>query len=86
MWFGGNPYSIDYILRLGLLGFLALLNLGVGMFNLLPLGPLDGGRMFQLVLYKMFEKEKADKAFKAVGLLLLVIVAVHLVFAFLRPA
>jgi len=65
---------------------LFMLNFGVGMFNLLPLGPLDGGRMFQLVLYKIFEKEKADRAFKAFGLFLLVIVAVHLVFAFLRPA
>jgi membrane-associated protease RseP (regulator of RpoE activity) len=34
----------------GLLFFLFLINLGVGAFNLLPLGPLDGGRMWRIVL------------------------------------
>lgn len=78
------PPTISWFYTLFMILF--MLNLGVGIFNLLPLGPLDGGRMFQLVLYKMFEKEKADKAFRAIGLLFLVIVAIHIVFAFLRPA
>lgn len=78
------PPIISWFYTLFMLLF--MLNLGVGLFNLVPLGPLDGGRMFQLVLYKMFEKEKADRAFKAIGLMLLAIVAIHIVFAFIRPA
>ena len=39
-----------------LLIWIIVLNLGVGVFNLLPLGPLDGGRMAQLVLKKSFKK------------------------------
>ena len=37
----------------GLLFFLFLINLGVGAFNLLPIGPLDGGRMWRIVLDKV---------------------------------
>ncbi len=40
----------------GLLFFLFLINLGVGAFNLLPLGPLDGGRMWRIVLDKYVPK------------------------------
>jgi membrane-associated protease RseP (regulator of RpoE activity) len=40
----------------GLLFFLFLINLGVGAFNLLPLGPLDGGRMWKIVLDKIIPR------------------------------
>lgn len=33
----------------GLFFWLFLLNIGIGLFNLLPIGPVDGGRMFGLV-------------------------------------
>ena len=52
----------------GILSWLALLffwifatNLGVGLFNLLPLGPLDGGKMFYVLCMKIFKKEKTAK-------------------------
>lgn len=40
----------------GLLFFMFLINLGVGLFNLLPLGPLDGGRMWRIVLDRFVPK------------------------------
>lgn len=40
----------------GLLFFLFLINLGVGAFNLLPLGPLDGGRMWKIVLDRLIPR------------------------------
>ncbi len=40
----------------GLLFFLFLINLGVGAFNLLPLGPLDGGRMWRIVLDRLIPR------------------------------
>ncbi|UCD03049.1 MAG: site-2 protease family protein [Candidatus Aenigmatarchaeota archaeon] len=36
----------------GLLFFLFLINLGVGIFNLLPIKPFDGGKMWDIVLAK----------------------------------
>lgn len=41
----------------GLVFWLFMLNLGIGLFNLLPIGPLDGGRMFQLVCFRVFKKK-----------------------------
>lgn len=65
-----------------LLMFLFILNLGVGMFNLLPLGPLDGGRMFKLVVLTLFKKEKGEKVFHYVGLFFLGIILINLFFSF----
>jgi len=41
--------------------WLFMLNLGVGLFNLLPLGPVDGGRMFFVVTQVFFKNEKTAK-------------------------
>ncbi len=41
--------------------WLFILNLGVGLFNLLPLGPVDGGRMFLVVCMYLFKNEKKAK-------------------------
>ena len=62
----------------GLLSWLILLNLGIGLFNLIPIGPVDGGRMMQLVLHKLFKnKKRADKIWHHISLVfLLVVVAI----------
>jgi membrane-associated protease RseP (regulator of RpoE activity) len=65
----------------GLLFWLALLNLGVGLFNLVPIGPIDGGRMFQIALEKVLKQKKAVKVWKAVSYGLLAIVAGNILFA-----
>jgi membrane-associated protease RseP (regulator of RpoE activity) len=36
----------------GLLFFLFLINFGVGTFNMLPIGPLDGGRMWGIIFQR----------------------------------
>ena len=40
--------------------WLFLLNLFVGLFNLLPLGIVDGGRMLQILLHKTIKKVTED--------------------------
>lgn len=50
------PYVVKWFS--GLFFWLFMLNLGIGLFNLLPIGPVDGGRMFQLVCLKFFKNEK----------------------------
>jgi membrane-associated protease RseP (regulator of RpoE activity) len=37
----------------GLMFFLFLINFGVGLFNMLPIGPLDGGRMWDIALKRI---------------------------------
>lgn len=63
---------------LELIQFLIILNLGIGLFNLLPIGPLDGGRMFHVVLLKFFKKEVALNIFTKVSLFLFLVVILNL--------
>lgn len=41
--------------------WLFVISLGVGLFNLLPLGPVDGGRMFYVAMLGIFKNENAAK-------------------------
>ena len=68
----------------GLFYWLFLLNLGIGLFNLVPLGPLDGGRMMNIVLQKYFKKERAAQIFKYVSLIFLAIIVIPLLFGFAK--
>jgi len=61
----------------GLFITLFILNLGIGLFNLVPLGPLDGGRMIRLPLQKYFGKEKGKRIWAYIGLIFLVIIIIN---------
>ena len=61
--------------------WLYLLSLGVGLFNLLPLGPIDGGRMFVTVLESVTPKS-ASTIWKSVSFVLLGILITNIVMAF----
>ncbi len=67
---------------IGLFYWLYLLNIGIGLFNLLPLGPLDGGRMLYTVLLTRFNKKKAMNIWKNVSVFFLLIVIINLFVAF----
>jgi len=59
--------------------WLLLANLGVGLFNLLPMGPLDGGRMLNVLLFSWTRNEKkAHKIFLAITYLFLALVIIGL--------
>ncbi len=77
------PFGSNFVILWfkDLIYWLALLNLGVGLFNLVPIGPIDGGRMFQIALEKFMKQKKAVKIWKAVSYGLLVIVASNILFA-----
>lgn len=52
---GSLPWVLFELLEL--LQWVAMLNLGIGLFNLLPLKPLDGGYMLEILLsYKLSER------------------------------
>lgn len=69
---------------MGLLYWLYILNLGIGLFNLAPMGPLDGGRMLLVALQQFFEKEKAIRYWKNIGIFFLALVLINILFAFIR--
>ncbi len=55
------------------------ISLGVGLFNLLPLGPVDGGRMFYVTaLHYTKNSAKAMKLLKAATLLVLFLILVNM--------
>jgi len=64
------------------LRWLYLLSLGIGLFNLLPLPIVDGGRMVQTFLHKWKGGEKGEKKYRQVSLFFLLV----LIFSLLFPA
>jgi len=63
--FGGVAKFIQ-----GLLMFLFIINLGVGIVNLLPVKPLDGGKMWDIVL-KRYVPKHSGVIMKVLGFLIL---------------
>ena len=80
----GNFAPAAIIWVAGLFSWLIILNLGIGLFNLVPIGPLDGGRMLQLVLHRFFERKKADKVWYYVSMVFLLIVVANIGAAFIK--
>ena len=67
---------------MGLFIFLYILNLGIGLFNLVPIGPLDGGRMFQLALHKIFGEEKGNRLWLNIGIFFGLIILIFILISF----
>jgi len=60
--------------------WLFLINIGIGLFNLLPLGPVDGGRMFYALSLAVFKDEKkANKALGTASLLCLGLIIINFI-------
>ncbi len=56
-----------------MMSWIVIIHLGVGLFNMLPLGPLDGGRMYNALLER-YAPKKRKKAMKIIqGFVLLVL-------------
>jgi hypothetical protein len=67
-----------------LLGWLYILNIGIGLFNFVPLGPVDGGRILLTSLQKIFSKETSMKIWKYISLLFLLLILTNIIFSFVR--
>lgn len=73
-WLFGNPYGTTLDTQLGLLGWIFLLTIGIGLVNLLPLGPVDGGRMILLKLQQHFSDNTAKKIWGTLSYVLLALI------------
>ncbi len=60
---------------------LFILSLGVGIANMLPLKPFDGGLFFEEILVKYFGKKAGKKMILASSLIILALIVVNLLFA-----
>ena len=63
-----------------LISWIILANVGVGLFNLLPLGPVDGGRMFFLMSMILFKNDeaKAKRLWLIVSFFCLALIAISI--------
>tara|TARA_Y100000310_G_C20688521_1_gene820696 strand:- start:799 stop:1977 length:1179 start_codon:yes stop_codon:yes gene_type:complete len=68
---------------LGLLYWLYVLNLGIGLFNLVPLGPIDGGRMLLTGLECITTPERAKNIWKNISWLFLILIILNIGIAFI---
>ncbi|MEM2916510.1 MAG: site-2 protease family protein [Candidatus Woesearchaeota archaeon] len=74
--------SVIFKWFLGLVFWLFALNLGVGLFNLIPLGPIDGGRMLHTTLEHFVHHKHAKNVWHMVSIVMLAIIAVTVISAF----
>jgi membrane-associated protease RseP (regulator of RpoE activity) len=68
---------------MGLLYWLYLLSIGIGLFNLVPIGPIDGGQMSRELFRAVFKKEEtAMKAWGWTSLFFFAIIMINLLHGF----
>jgi len=77
-----NLFSYFIVWVTDLFYWLFLLNLGVGLFNLVPIGPIDGGRMLQTVLEKVMHNKHATRVWHTVTFVVLAIILSNIIYAF----
>jgi membrane-associated protease RseP (regulator of RpoE activity) len=79
-WDGDFVYFIYH-----LLWWIMIINLLVALFNMLPVGILDGGRFFYLAMFGIFRSEKvASMMYKFVGYVILLMFVLMMFFWFIR--
>jgi membrane-associated protease RseP (regulator of RpoE activity) len=61
------------------LEYIFFLNVGIGLFNMLPIGPLDGGRIFREAMDKLFPDNVARSISVFVSVLIVVLIVASLV-------
>jgi len=54
-----------------------VLNFGIGLFNLLPAVPLDGGYIFQGIIERASSKETARRVSRALAIIVLALIIVN---------
>jgi membrane-associated protease RseP (regulator of RpoE activity) len=64
--------AVSWILKL--FSLIALLSLGIGLANLLPIGPIDGGKMVQQALHKIRGEQRGNKTLAKLSIFLLIVV------------
>lgn len=77
-WVFGVVYNTS-IKDLSVIQWIFILSLGLGAANLLPLGPVDGGRMLQVPLIRWFGEKKGNQIFIKTSMIIFAIVIILVV-------
>jgi len=75
-WLFGSPLFTPF--TPGLFSWLIILNLLVGIFNVLPIKPLDGGFMYEAIFEKLFSKDKARKLVNLFSLFIILTILINI--------
>jgi len=67
---------------ISLLTWIFILSLGIGLANLLPLGPVDGGRMLQAASEHAFGEKRGRKVWTRITILMIIIIVILLIVPF----
>ncbi|MEM4240451.1 MAG: site-2 protease family protein [Candidatus Woesearchaeota archaeon] len=79
-----GEWSVPVVLWIfGLLYWLFLLSMGIGLFNLLPIGPIDGGRMLQLAMQKIFKERMGEVVWNFISMVFLLLVVSNVIAGFI---
>ncbi len=71
---------------INLFSWIVQLNLGIGIINLLPLGPIDGGKMLSAALRRFINEKKALKIFSTVSMISLFLLLANIAVPYLLKA
>jgi membrane-associated protease RseP (regulator of RpoE activity) len=80
--FWQNTYAI-LLWVIGFLRWLFLLSLGIGLFNLLPLPIVDGGRMMQVTLHKLSGEKKGERHYYLISMFFLFVLLLNLFYPYI---
>ncbi len=78
---GPLPWILFELLEL--FNWVAMLNLGIGLFNLLPLKPLDGGYMLEILLSYRLSEEQYKPIVNALSAVMAIIIVFSIVAGFI---
>jgi len=73
-WYKGIYYALFVLANL--FEWIATLSLGIGLANLLPLGPVDGGRMLNKAAIDINGKKKGVKIWAAISIITVIVMAI----------
>lgn len=64
-----------------LINWIIIINVGIGLFNLLPLGPVDGGKMFYVLMLSVFRdnEKRAKIAFNIITIFCIALLVINLI-------
>jgi membrane-associated protease RseP (regulator of RpoE activity) len=82
-----HPYAYDALVPwevIDVIKWMFVLNLGVGLFNMLPAVPFDGGYMMQAILERKTSQEKAKRVVRILSYAIFVLILMSMLPAFLR--
>jgi membrane-associated protease RseP (regulator of RpoE activity) len=82
IWYKGIYYILFFLINL--LEWVFMLSLGIGLANLLPLGPVDGGRMLLTTLVDIKGKDKGTKLWAQISWITFVVMLFLLLVPIIR--